>query len=115
MKFTMKRMPIELPADEPLAVEHAEGATLRVLRGRVWITQEGSPDDVFLDAGSGHTFRIDGRALITAERANGRCATIVFDAPLEVAAPSTFGAMLKRWTTRRAAPASMPSNVWEAV
>ncbi len=115
MKFTMKRMPIELDADEPLRLDEAAGATLRVLRGRIWITQEGSPDDVFLDAGSGHTFRADGRVLISAERAGARSAAIVFDAPLAVAGRATVGAALRRLLSRHAAPASMPSNAWEGI
>ena len=115
MKFTLKRMPIELPADEPLRIDEVEGTTVRVMRGRVWITQEGSPDDVFVDAGSGHTFRIDGRALISAERSNGRSATILFDAPLAVANPATFGSSVKRMLTWHPAPAVLASNVWEGI
>ncbi len=115
MKFMMKRMSIELPADAPLRVDEVEGTTVRVLRGRVWITQEGSPDDLFLDAGCGHTFRIDGRALISAERSTGRSATIVFDAPLSVAEPATVATAVKRWLTWHSAPASLASNVWEGI
>ena len=97
MKFTMKNMPIGLAAKRtPLEITDAGGTTLRVLRGRVWITQEGSVDDVFLDAGSGHTFRADGKVLISAEGSQTDGATIVFDAPLSVAERTTFVAALKR-------------------
>ena len=99
MNFTINRMPIDLPAGTPLNVGGADGTTVRVLRGRVWVTQAGSVDDLFLDAGSGHTFRNDGQVLISAEGAP--TATIVFDAPLSVTARETLATMVRRLLSRR--------------
>ncbi len=113
MKFTMNRMPIGLAGDAPLRIDEAEGSTVRVLRGRVWVTQEGSIDDVFLAAGAGHTFRGDGRVVVTAEGDAG--ATLVFDAPLTISEPATLGSMVRRLMTWRPAPRSISSNVYEGI
>ncbi len=115
MKFTMKKMPINLSAQTPLNVDEAEGCTVRVVAGRVWITQEGSIDDLFLDAGSGHTFRTDGRVVISAEGAAHAVATVVFDAPVSVAARTTLASTIKHLLTWRPAPPSTPSNLYEGV
>jgi hypothetical protein len=113
MKFTSTaRLPLNLSPATGLNVEEPDGATLRVLRGRVWLTQEGSQADVFLDAGSGYTFREGGRVVISAE---GAPATIAFDAPLSVSARAPFGSTLKRFLTWYRAPASIASNAWEGI
>lgn len=115
MRFMMNRMPIGLAAATPLRIDEVRGVTLRVLRGRVWVTQEGSVDDVFLDAGSGHTFRADGRVLVSAEGAPQEAATIVFDAPLSISAPVSLTSFVRRLVTWRPAPLSTASNVYEGI
>jgi hypothetical protein len=115
MKFTMKNMPIGLQSRTPLEVKEANGTTLRVLRGRLWITQEGSVDDVFLDAGSRHTFRSDGKVLISAEGSPADTATIVFDSSLSVAGDATFTTLLKRLLAWRPAPLSTRSTGYEGI
>jgi hypothetical protein len=115
MKFTMKKMTIDLARGATLNVEDPASTTIRVLRGRIWITQEGSVDDVFVDAGGGHTFRGDGRALISADGPTGQAATLVFDAPLAIHAPASFTSTLRRLVTWRHAPASIASNAWEGL
>lgn len=115
MKFTMKKMPINLSAQTPLNVEEAAGCTLRVVAGRVWITQEGSIDDIFLDAGSGHTFRSDGKVVISAEGARNAVATVVFDAPVSVAARSTLASTFRHLSLWRPTPLSTSSNVYEGI
>ncbi len=115
MKFTMKRMAINLAHGATLNVEDPADTTIRVLRGRVWITQEGSVDDVFVAAGAGHTFRSDGRALISADGADAVAATLVFDAPLAIHRPTTLASALKRMVTWRQPPASIASNAWEGL
>ena len=115
MKFTMKKMPINLSGQTPLNVDEAAGCTVRVVAGRVWITQEGSVDDVFLDAGAGHTFRTDGKVVISAEGARNASATVVFDAPVAVTGRDSLVTSVKRWMTLRPAPLSTASNVYEGV
>ena len=117
MKFNINRMPIGLFPGTPLNIEHAEGATLRVVRGRVWVTQEGSVDDVFIDAGAGHTFRADGRVVISAERsgAGSSEAAIVFDAPLAISERTSLTTIVKRLMTWHPSPVSTRSNVYEGI
>jgi hypothetical protein len=113
MKFNMNRMPIGLSTSTPLNIEEAQGATLRVMRGRVWVTQEGSVDDVFIDAGGGHTFRADGRVVISAEGSGD--ATIVFDAPLAISERASLRTMVRRLVTWHPTPMSTRSDVYEGV
>ena len=115
MRFTMERMPIGLSPDQSLRVVEVRGATLRVVRGRVWMTQEGSVDDVFLDAGCGHTFQVDGSVLISVESAAGVGATIVFDTPLSISEPVSIGSWLRRFWSRSPAPLAVASNVYEGI
>jgi hypothetical protein len=44
-----------------------DGLWLSVVRGRVWITQAGDPDDHFLDAGQSMRLPRGARALLSAE------------------------------------------------
>jgi len=94
MKFTIDKMPLGLSAKKPLNIDDARGFTLRVLRGRVWVTQEGFGDDVFLDPGSGYHFRNDGRVVISVEGSDD--ATILFDGPLAIESKTTVKDMVRR-------------------
>lgn len=113
MRFELRRMPIGLDRGTALNIDDAVGATLRVVRGRVWVTQEGSLDDVFLDAGSGHTFRRAGRIVISAE--NASAATVVFDAPLAVVAHESLGRMARRLLSWRLAPRSVSGSAYDGL
>ena len=88
MQFKLDRAPLSLTDGALLNISDAKGRSLRVLDGRVWITQEGSLDDVFLDAGESHTFQGTGSAVVTAEGRDSAKAIIVFDVPLTVEARS---------------------------
>ena len=94
MKFTIDKMPIGLSTRKPLNIDDARGFTLRVLRGRVWVTQEGSGDDVFLDPGSGYHFRHDGRVVISVEGSDE--ATLVFDGPLSIESQTSVRDVVRR-------------------
>lgn len=48
----------------PLQCRPGQRALLQVLAGRVWITQQGRPNDLFLDAGQG--LALQGPALVYA-------------------------------------------------
>ncbi len=101
MRFLLDRFPIQLCTKASLNLTDAGGTTVRVLRGRVWITQEGLPDDLFLDAGQRYTFERDGRAILSAEGAR-QAATIAFESPLRVATNGGFADRLWRhWFQRR--------------
>ncbi len=90
MRFTIDHMPISLSSGIPLAIADSKGTSLRVVRGRIWITQEAVPDDVFLDEGGVHTLVAGGRTVITAEGPACASASVVFDAPLSVRSRSNF-------------------------
>jgi len=103
MRFSVHRMPIRL-SNDPLRLSDARGAALRVLRGRVWITQEGSPDDVFLEAGATHRFTRDGTAIVSAESGRGHSAVVMFEAPLVMTARPALKERLRRLFERQPAP-----------
>ena len=48
MRFELDQAPIGLAPGAVLKVRDAGGRSLRVTHGRVWVTEEGSLDDVFL-------------------------------------------------------------------
>jgi Protein of unknown function (DUF2917) len=88
MRLDLEDLPVNLSTGSGLNVADADGVNVRVLQGRVWITQEGSLDDVFLAAGDSHRLVGDGRVVISAEgRADAR---IAFETPLSVQSRSRF-------------------------
>ena len=84
MRFNLDRAPLNLTNGALLNITDGIGRSLRVLEGRVWITQEGSLDDVFVDAGSSYTFDAAGSAVVTAEGRGNPSATVLFDVPLAI-------------------------------
>jgi hypothetical protein len=46
-------------------IEDARGTTLRVETGSVWVTQDGSRDDVLLDAGESFRIERDGTTVLS--------------------------------------------------
>jgi hypothetical protein len=58
---------IDLAAREAVALDDVRGATLRVVRGTVWVTQERDPDDVILRAGDNWAVERDGRTVLEAQ------------------------------------------------
>ncbi len=90
MRFTIDHMPISLSSGVPLAIADSKGTSLRVVRGRIWVTQEDVLDDVFLDEGAVHTLIATGTTVITAEGPACASASVVFDAPLSVRSRGIF-------------------------
>lgn len=72
-----------LDAGQALMLAPARGQRLRVIAGRLWVTQSGRPDDHFL--GAGHSLTLDdlGRTVVQAE---GDCAARYVVEPATVAA-----------------------------
>ena len=71
---------------------------LSVVRGRVWVTRAGDPDDHFLEGGQVMQLTVGSRALVGAEGA----ATVAL-----AAAPSwsdRLREVMRRWRARPAAP-----------
>ena len=62
---------IRLAAREAVSIEDVGGATLRVRRGVVWVTQERDAHDIVLRAGDNWVVERDGRTVVEAqEQAN---------------------------------------------
>ena len=101
MRFTINRLPINLAPGVPLAIADSKGASLRVLQGRVWLTQEDLPDDIFLDHGAVHTLSGAGRTVISAEGPACAAASVVFDAPLSVRSRGGFPLGWLAWPLER--------------
>lgn len=94
MRFNLDHAPLSLRDGALLNISDGRGRSLRVLEGRVWVTQEGSLDDVFVDAGATYTFDGSGAAVVTAEGARDAAATVVFDVPLTIRSRAPSGG---RW------------------
>ncbi len=84
MHFNLDHAPLSLTEGAVLNISDGKGRSLRVVEGRVWITQQGSLDDIFLDAGESHTFAGAGSAVVTAEGSRNAKATVLFDVPLTI-------------------------------
>ena len=88
MQFDLDNLPVVLPLGGRINLAKANGVRVRVLDGRIWVTQEGSPDDVFVAAGAEYELVGDGKIVISAE---GRAdAQIAFDTPLSVTSRNRF-------------------------
>jgi len=57
----------ELAPDELIGIEHAQGTTLRVTRGVLWLTFENDTRDVVLTAGDAFTIDRGGLTLVEAQ------------------------------------------------
>lgn len=84
---------------------HGEaGSTIRVLRGRVWITEEDDPRDVFLAAGSEHEIESGGTVLVEGLS----LARVALESPRRSThrpgvhgAAARWGALMRKWIGRR--------------
>jgi len=57
---------LELRRGEVMRLKSAPGSTVLAHRGRVWLTEEKSADDVVLDAGQSHLLARRGLAVVEA-------------------------------------------------
>jgi Protein of unknown function (DUF2917) len=64
----MERVLIELKYRGTVPVEDAAGTYIDCLRGRIWITECGSTDDIVLEAGQWYVISRGGVALVQALR-----------------------------------------------
>ncbi len=56
----------QLAKGEILRVDNALGQSIALVRGMVWVTQEGDPRDIFLSDGENFVFNCPGTALVEA-------------------------------------------------
>lgn len=93
MHFKLDSAPLKLNSGALVSIDDCQGQALRVLEGRVWVTHEGSLDDVFLDAGASYRLEGSGRTVVTAEGPANAMTTVLFDGPLDVHGSATG----RRW------------------
>ena len=66
MKFDLDQSTIQLTRGNLISLPNAEGSTVAVLWGSVWLTQDGHSRDYELNAGESFTIRGDGLIVISA-------------------------------------------------
>jgi Protein of unknown function (DUF2917) len=66
---------LELAPGDLVRLDDARGTTLRVTRGRLWLTQEQDRADVVLAAGDVFTVERNGATLVEAQRPSALCMT----------------------------------------
>ena len=66
MKFDIDQSTIQLTQGNLISLPDAQGSTVAVLWGSVWLTQDGYQRDYELDAGDSFTIRGDGMIVISA-------------------------------------------------
>ena len=107
MRFDLPAVYLTLTSSTPLTISKGVGAEIRVLAGRVWLTEENFADDIFLFAGASYALRHSGRAVISAEGPADTAVRIVVAVPVSVRSRSvaaTLCVALREWV-RRAVPA----------
>jgi len=66
METNLTAIPAKLAPGDILRIHDASGQRITVVRGMVWVTQEGDPRDVFLSDGEDFAFERTGTALVEA-------------------------------------------------
>jgi hypothetical protein len=100
MVIGTKRAVMELEYREIVQAENAVGTRIDCLRGRVWITEHGSPADIVLEAGESHEISRPGRAVVQALRD----AVVALRAPAVAETGAGVATALGRSGRRWAAP-----------
>jgi hypothetical protein len=102
MMLDMKRVVIELEYRGIVPVKDAMGTRIDCLRGRIWITEQRSTDDILLEAGESYEISYGGLAVVQALRE----ALVALRAPAEPQAEAGFAARVERLWGRWAARAA---------
>jgi hypothetical protein len=66
MRFELQSGALTLAQGQLLKVHDGKGATVCALEGSIWITEEGLPRDIVLDAGGCYRLREPGLAIVHA-------------------------------------------------
>lgn len=84
MRIELPSLYLTLQAGEPVTIAGATGTSIRVLEGRVWLTEEGVSDDTFIFAGGDYRLRSRGRVVLDCDAPT----RIVVEAPVSVRSSS---------------------------
>lgn len=98
---------IEMTAREAVALQDVRGATLRVTRGTLWLTQEKDRNDIVLRVGDNWVVERDGATVLEAQDDAIVC---VVGRRIEGAGPRPRVPPPADWRARLAALVSAPSN-----
>jgi len=66
MILELQRPTLALDTGQVITLDDAAGRTICARSGRVWITEEGRPDDVIVESGGCLVVERDGRTLVQA-------------------------------------------------
>lgn len=66
MKTSMQRFALDLAPGVVFPIAQAQGVTIRIKRGLVWITEEGHLDDVLLRGGAHYEILTEGKVVVEA-------------------------------------------------
>jgi|GEM_PF-957923 len=64
MRLDLTSLHVALEASRPLTIANGAGTQIQILEGRVWLTEEGVPEDVFLSPGAQYILHRNGRAVL---------------------------------------------------
>lgn len=67
MRMSASAIALNLPAAATMRLVGARGLRVASRTGRLWLTEEGCADDIFLASGGAYEVRTDGRVVIEAE------------------------------------------------
>ena len=84
MSQALRHPLIELPRNATLRIEDGQPHTIDVFEGQVWLTQDGDPRDVILEAGESFRFDGDGLTLVQAFQASRVLLSDLADTPRTV-------------------------------
>ncbi len=70
MEMSLSVLALQLPRDAILRLDAARGVMVCVRSGRLWLTEQGLPDDVFLGPGQSWRLRSAGRTVVQADQAS---------------------------------------------
>ena len=98
---------IDLSPRETVNLPDMRGATLRVARGTIWITQEGDPQDVVLRPGDTWTVERNGLTVLEAQSDVSFCVMGRRIAPAITARVAGTEAASRWWTKTRDAVAGV--------
>lgn len=106
MDATLVQDPIALPRGSLLRMQDASGVVLHVLRGSVWVTQEGDRRDHYI--GPGEHFRLDRGGVTVVAALRRSCVRVIEPVP------AGWGARLRHRFERvwlhAYAPRSLPTT-----